>query len=311
MDNDMHPEVRAFLEALDAGAPDVHAYEPSELREIILSRRGPLEPDPPMAEVHDLTIDGPGGELPLRIYRPTAEADLPVVVFAHGGGFVFCDVDTHDEFCRTIAKQTGTLVISVDYRLAPEHRAPAAHDDFYAALQWAAEHAGEYGGDATRLFVAGDSAGGNLATTAALTARDRGGPAVAGQVLIYPVIDDDFESESYRNYGEGYYNTTSKMQWYWDQYADPDARDDQRIKPTVAESLAGLPPAVVVTAKFDPLCSEGDDYAERLGHEGVKVWHRRFDLFHGFVTFPTLPQSLEARTEIFAMMRELFAESAG
>jgi acetyl esterase len=229
-----------------------------------------------------------------------------VVVFAHGGGFVFCDLDSHDEFCRSMAEGVGVVVVSVDYRLAPEHRAPAAHEDMYAALEWAASNVAEYGGDPTRIVLAGDSAGGNLAATVTVAARDGGGPAVFGQALFYPVIDDDFDTESYRKYGSGYYNTTKAMKWYWEQYA-PEGTDDPRLVPTRADSLAGLPPAVVITAELDPPCSAGDDYAQRLTEAGVEVRHRRFDgLFHGFLTFPSLSLTEPARQEIWKMMRSLF-----
>ncbi|WP_241384791.1 alpha/beta hydrolase [Rhodococcus sp. CH91] len=303
----LHPEVESMLKALDAGFPDVTTVPPPELRDLIRSRRAPLRQLPAMRDVHDITIEGPGGDLALRVYRPERpEDEIPVVVFAHGGGFVFCDIDSHDEFCRSMAEGVGVVVVSVDYRLAPEHRAPAAHEDMYAALEWAAANATVYGGDPTRIVLAGDSAGGNLAATVAIAARDGGGPAVFGQALFYPVIDDDFDTESYRKYGSGYYNTTKAMKWYWEQYA-PDGTDDPRVIPTRADSLAGLPPAVVVTAELDPPCSAGDDYAQRLAEAGVDVRHRRFDgLFHGFLTFPSLSLTEPARQEIWKMMRSLF-----
>ena len=303
----LHPEVESMLKALDAGFPDVTTVPPPELRDLIRSRRAPLQHLPAMRDVHDITIDGPGGDLALRVYRPeSSEGAIPVVVFAHGGGFVFCDLDSHDEFCRSMAEGVGVVVVSVDYRLAPEHRAPAAHEDMYAALEWAAGNITTYGGDPTRIVLAGDSAGGNLAATVALAARDGGGPAVFGQALFYPVIDDDFDTESYRKYGSGYYNTTKAMKWYWEQYA-PEGTDDPRLVPTRADSLAGLPAAVVITAELDPPCSAGDDYAQRLADAGVEVRHRRFDgLFHGFLTFPSLSLTEPARQEIWKMMRSLF-----
>ncbi|WP_336085559.1 alpha/beta hydrolase [Nocardia sp. SSK8] len=345
------PEVAAMLTALDTGFPDVATMHPTEVRAAIKARRGPLRRLPAMHTARDVTIDGPGGPLPLRIYRPqepaaavspqidsaTTQVDtatrpsngalpridnsttvpthstalpadgaaLPVIVFAHGGGFVFCDLDSHDEFCRSMAAGVGAVVISVDYRLAPEHQGPAAHDDMLAALRWAAEHAGEYGGDPARIAVAGDSAGGNLAATVALAVRDHGGPALAAQILLYPVIDDDFDTESYRRFGTGHYNTTRAMRWYWQQYA-PHGTDDPRLVPTRAASLAGLPPAVVVTAELDPPCSAGDAYAQRLAGDGVAVRHRRYNgLFHGFLTIPSLSATLAARQEVWAMVRNV------
>ena len=212
----IHAEVVTMLATLNAAFPDVTSYEPSKLRALLRNRRAPLERLPDMRSVEDLAIDGPGGDLSIRVYRPHTSSDaIPLVVFAHGGGFVFCDLDSHDEFCRSMAQGVGAVVVSVDYRLAPEHSAPAAHDDVFAAVEWAAKHAAEYGADPSKIVLAGDSAGGNLAATVAIAARDRGGPEVAAQVLIYPVIDDDFDTESYRLYGTDHYNTTTAMKWYW------------------------------------------------------------------------------------------------
>lgn len=304
------PEVAAMLATLDAGFPDVATMAAADVRAAIRARRAPLQRLPEMREARDLTIDGPGGPLPLRVFRPHHDEDsLPVIVFAHGGGFVFCDLDSHDEFCRSMAAGVGAVVVSVDYRLAPEHAAPAAHDDMFAALRWAADNVGDFGGDPSRIALAGDSAGGNLAATVAIAARDTGGPAVAAQILIYPVIDDDFDTESYRRFGTGHYNTTSAMRWYWQNYA-PLGTDDPRLVPTRAASLADLPPAVVITAELDPPCSAGDAYAQRLAGDGVEVRHRRYNgLFHGFLSIPSLSATATARTQIWAMVRDVLGTS--
>ncbi|MCZ9630927.1 alpha/beta hydrolase [Rhodococcus sp. BH5] len=298
-------EVATMLATLNAGFPDVTSVPPSELRTLIRNRRAPLTGLPDMLSVENHVIDGPGGDLVIRVFRPHGTSnDVPLVVFAHGGGFVFCDLDSHDEFCRSMAQGVGAVVVAVDYRLAPEHPAPAAHDDVYAAVAWASEHAAEYGSGAGKIALVGDSAGGNLAATVAIAARDRGGPEIALQVLIYPVIDDDFETESYRLYGTGHYNTTAAMEWYWQQYA-PEGRDDARVIPTRAETLAGLPSAVVVTAELDPPCSSGDAYAQMLATAGVSVRHHRFEgLFHGFLTIPSLSLTEPARQKLWAMTRE-------
>ncbi|MBD0861755.1 alpha/beta hydrolase [Gordonia sp. zg691] len=314
---DLHPDVEAMLSALEAGFPDVTQHDAAELREIIVSRRAPLSRQPDMALARDIAIDGPGGRLGLRIFVPHSRSDesdaqlrqnaLPVVVFAHGGGFVFCDLDSHDEFCRTMAAEVGVVVVSVDYRLAPENPAPAAMEDMYRAVCWTAENIAGYGGDPARIAVAGDSAGGNLAATTSIAARDRGGPAIAAQVLLYPVIDDDLDTESYRRYGVGYYNTTKAMRWYWEQYA-PQGRDSALIIPTRASSLSGLPAAVVATAELDPPCSAGEDYAHRLREAGIPVIEHRFDgLFHGFLTFPQLSLTPPAREKVWQMMRDVLA----
>ncbi len=307
---DLHPDVEAMLSVLESGFPDVTAHDPAELREIIVSRRAPLTRLPDMKTARDLTIDGPGGDLGLRVYVPHGTGDAgprPVIVFAHGGGFVFCDLDSHDEFCRSMADAVDAIVVAVDYRLAPEHPAPAAMEDVYRAVCWAADNIADLGGDPARIAVAGDSAGGNLAATVSIAARDRGGPALCAQILLYPVIDDDFDTESYRRYGVGYYNSAKAMRWYWDQYA-PSGRDDPLVVPTRADSLAGLPPAVVATAELDPPCSSGEDYARALSDAGVRVIAHRFDgLFHGFLTFPQLSLTPPARQKVWQMASEILA----
>lgn len=304
---DLHPDVETMLAGLEAGFPDVTQYPAAELRQIIVSRRAPLTRTPDMHVAQDVVIDGPGGDLTLRVYVPHGELDSPrpVIVFAHGGGFVFCDLDSHDEFCRSMAEAVNAVVVAVDYRLAPENPAPAAMEDMYAALCWTVENVKSYGGDPARVAVAGDSAGGNLSATVSLAARERGGPAVAAQILLYPVLGDDFDTESYRQYGVGYYNTTKAMRWYWDQYA-PQGRDSELVVPTRASTLAGLPPALVATAELDPPCSEGEAFAERLAAEGVPVLTHRFDgLFHGFLTFPQLSLTGPAREELWQLVRRI------
>ncbi|QHN28207.1 alpha/beta hydrolase fold domain-containing protein [Gordonia pseudamarae] len=317
--DDLHPDVEMMLAALEAGFPDVTEFSAPELRDIITSRRAPLAHEPDMRIARDVTIEGEGGDLALRIFVPhnvdesqlgDAPALLPVIVFAHGGGFVFCDLDSHDEFCRSMAECVAAIVVAVDYRLAPEHRSPDAMRDVYSALRWAAGNIEDYGGDRSRIALAGDSAGGNLAAATALYARDHGGPSIAAQILLYPVIDDDFETESYRLYGVGYYNSTKAMRWYWEQYA-PGGSQDPYVIPMRATSLAGLPPALVATAELDPPCSAGEEYARRLAAAGVPVRAHRFDgLFHGFLTFPSLSLTPPARERLWAMMRDALAPSA-
>jgi acetyl esterase len=208
-------------------------------------------------------------------------------VYFHGGGFVICDLDSHDGACRRLANATGSVVVSVDYRLAPEHRWPAAAEDAYAATGWAADRAEELGIDATRLALAGDSAGGNLTAVAALMARDRGGPALAFQLLVYPVIDlgaSRSEYPSQRENAEGYFLTVAHMEWYRAQYLADDANGEEPYaSPIKAASLAGLPPACVVTAEMDPLRDEGEAYGRALQAAGVPVTiHRAPGMFHGF-----------------------------
>ncbi|MFC9786707.1 alpha/beta hydrolase [Rhodococcus sp. NPDC127528] len=301
-------EVAALLKVLDAGFPKIENMTGPEARAAIRSRyRAPADPEP-VARSEERLIPGLASEIPVRIYWPTTEFDggpAPVVVFAHGGGFVFCDLDTHDGICRAMANGVGAIVVSVDYRLAPEAAWPAAAQDVYAAVEWASAHAAELGGDPSRLVVAGDSAGGNLAAVVGLMSRDHGGPSIAAQLLLYPVIAADFETDSYRQFGSGYYNTRAAMQWYWDQYVPVADRDHPHASPIRAE-LAGLPPAVVVTAGCDPLCTEGDAYADALAAAGVPVTHRRYDDgIHGFMTLSVLTLAGLAQKQAWADLRDL------
>ncbi|MDT4986594.1 MAG: acetyl esterase [Micromonosporaceae bacterium] len=291
----LDPEIAALLDVLDAGFPPVHTMTGAQARAVIRSRYVPPAEPEPVAEVRDEVVRGPGGDIPVRIYRPTGE-NLPVLVYAHGGGFVFCDLDSHDGLCRSFANHVPAVVISVAYRLAPEHPWPAAADDVYAVAQAAA--AGAFGGDPGRIVVGGDSAGGNLAAVAALMARDRGGPALAAQLLIYPVLAADFDTESYRLFGRGYYNPKPAMQWYWDQYA-PSVTD--RTHPYAAPAhadLSGLPPTVLVIAGHDPLRDEALAYASALEAADVPVTRAQFDgVVHGFMSMPILDIAQQARRQ--------------
>lgn len=299
------PEIAALLPVLNTGFPAVETMSGAEARAAVRSRYRPPEQPQPIGSVQDVVIPG---DVPVRIYRPATHltGPAPIVVFAHGGGFVFCDLDTHDDLCRSLCNGVGAMVVSVDYRLAPESRWPAAADDVYAALCWVANRADELGGDASKIVVAGDSAGGNLAAVTAILARDRGGPQIAGQALLYPVIAADFDTDSYRRFETGFYNTRAAMAWYWEQYV-PDAgdRSHPHASPLHAD-VSGLPPAVVVTAGFDPLHSEGESYAETLAAQGVQVVHRDYPgAIHGFMTMPTLTLADTARRQVCADIRAM------
>jgi len=286
----LEPDAQAVLDAaIKAGAPPVEMLTPAEARAMVKARRAALnQPIPFVAEVRNLTAQGPGGPIPLRLYRARMVEELPsqpCLMFFHGGGWVFGDLDTHDITCRNLANAAGCTVISVGYRLAPEHKFPAAFDDSVAATQWVAANAEELAVDPARLAVGGDSAGGSLATTVAMDAVRRDGPQLTYQVLIYPVTDLAMMEESYRTVGEGYLLTAASMVWFRDHYLR-NAEDvkDWRASPLQAPSFAGLPPAYVVTAGCDPLCDEGAAYAKVLEKNGIPVTYRhRPGQMHGFI----------------------------
>ena len=273
-----------------AGRPPFETLTPDEARRIYAAGRPVLQRDPAeVAVVQDVIVPGPGGEIRLRVYRGAgtqANTELPCLVFLHGGGWVIGDLDSHDGVCRSLANAAACCVVSVDYRLAPEHRFPAAVEDAEAALHWVAAHAAELHIDATRIAIGGDSAGGNLAAVLALIARDSGTSVPVFQVLFYPAVDLTMTWESYDRITEGVPLTAATMRWFVEHYIpSPADRSDWRASPMRAASLAGVAPALVVTAGHDPLASEGIAYAERLEREGIAVTALHLsDHVHGFLT---------------------------
>jgi acetyl esterase len=235
---------------------------------------------------------------------------MPALVFFHGGGFVICNLDTHDGPCRSIANAAGCIVVSVDYRLAPEHPYPAAAEDCHAATEWVAKNGAEFGIDTSRIAIGGDSAGGNLAAVVALMARDRGAPSLRFQLLIYPVTDYAFETDSYRENAEGYLLTRDMMRWFWNLYV-PDASKaaEPYASPLRAADLSGLPPALCITAEYDPLRDEGEAYAARLREAGVAATTSRYDgLFHGFFGMSAqIDRARDAVAEATAALRAALA----
>ncbi len=242
---------------------------------------GPVQP---VARVEDRTIPGPQQPIPVRVYWPESGKNLPGLVYYHGGGFVFGTLDSIDRTMRALTNASGCVVISVDYRLAPEHKFPAAVEDANAALGYVAEHPEEFGIDAKRIAAGGDSAGGNLATVVCLTARDRGGPKVAFQLMVYPVTDYGDDRPSSREFADGYLLTSALMDYFWGHYLPrPEDGQDQHTSPIKAKSLSGLPPAMVITAECDPIRDQGEAYAQRLKESGVPVELKRYDgAIHAF-----------------------------
>ncbi|QDL97201.1 alpha/beta hydrolase [Rhodopseudomonas palustris] len=310
----LDPDAAAVYKAFqDAGRPAYETLSASEARAYYSAARLVSNPEPPeMASVQSITLPGPAGDIPARVYTPkTLRQDdglSPALVFFHGGGWVIGDLDTHDVVCRGIAHDGELLVVSVDYRLAPEHKFPAAVDDAIAATRWIADNAKKLGIDPEQLSVGGDSAGGNLSAVIALHARDHGGPLLAGQVLIYPATDFSMQHPSHNEPETSVLLTHSVIRWFRDHYLGG-ARDadDWRASPARAETLAGLPPAFVITAGADPLRDEGDEYARRLADAGVPVVHRTYPgQFHGFFTMgKLLPQANVAVREIGDWLKAL------
>ncbi|MGI8552278.1 MAG: alpha/beta hydrolase [Dehalococcoidia bacterium] len=311
----LDPQAQALLQQMAAaGGPPLEQMTVQQARELSVAMKDLGGPPEPLPKVEDRMIPGPAGEIPVRIYTPEGTGPFPVLVYFHGGGWVIGSIETHDAAVRALAKAAGCIAVSVDYRLAPEHKFPTAAEDGYAATRWVAENAASFGGDPARIAVAGDSAGGNLSAVVALMARDRRGPHLVYQALIYPVTDHSYETASYRENAEGYLLTKSSMVWFWDHYLNNEADGrNPYASPLQATDLHSLPPALVVTAEFDPLRDEGEAYARRLHEAGVPVIQRRYDgLIHGsFQMAGVLEQGARMLHETATALRTAFAVSEG
>jgi acetyl esterase len=311
----LDPQVRFLLDQLEQlGGPHLWEMTPEQARVAFeqLQLLGPARPESQGAEY--ITIPGPDTSLPARVYRPEGGvAPLPVMVFFHGGGWVIGDIETHDPLCGALAAASGSMIVSVGYRLAPEHKFPAAVDDSFAAVSWVAANASALGADPERLGVGGASAGGNLSAVVCLLARDRGGPEIAYQLLLYPGVDMDGKFPSVQENGEGYFLTHEDMVWFRNHYLR-EAADmlNPMASPLRATDHSRLPPAVIVTAEFDPLRDEGEAYAEALRKAGVRVRLRRYDgMIHGFLSMAdVIGRAQGAIDEVGADVRELIGSSA-
>ncbi len=309
----LDPAAAALLDQIAAmGVPALNEMSPEDAR---LAAAGFIElagPGEPVADVTDRTLPGPGHDIPVRVYTPAADRSpsVPCLVYIHGGGWVIGSLDSTDAICRIVANRAGCKVVSVDYRLAPEHKFPIPFDDCYAALQAVHDNAAELGIDAGRLAVGGDSAGANIATAMALKARDEGGPALRFQLLVYPVTDHSFDTPSYSENADGYLLTREMMQWFWSHYVSGPADSDNPLaSPARAKDLGGLPPAMVITAEFDPLRDEGEAYAAKLTAAGVPCEHTRYDgQIHAFWQMPGIfPAAHKAADAAGAALRAAFA----
>ena len=310
----LDPQAQALLDKVKkSGIPPYETMSPAAARKFYdkageVARGEPPEPD----NVEDITLPSPSGELTIRCYRPSAQTGHPILVFFHGGGYTIGSLDSHDAVCRHLCVEADCLVVSVNYRLAPEHKFPAATEDAYVATCWIAEHGDELGGDPTRLAVAGDSAGGNLSAVTCLKARETGFPEICYQVLIYPGTDMTESFSSHREFGEGYLLTSSLISWFHHNYLPVDVDPkDWRGSPLHAADHSNLPPAHVITAGYDPLQDEGKAYAEKLQTAGVPVSYTHYEgMLHGFITQPGfIEKSREALSECANKLRLAFQKS--
>ncbi len=308
----LQPDVQLVLDAMAAmNLPPLESMSPEEAREFMAQSATARPSGPEVGDIVDGTLPGASGDLDYRLYRPATPGPHPVVVYFHGGGWVLGNAQSDDPFCRDLCVQSGCLIISVDYRHAPETRFPAAPEDGFVAVRWIAENAASLGGAPGPLSVAGWSAGGNIAAIVCQMARDTGGPDIAGQLLITPVTDCDFNRPSYVENADGYILTTTLMKWFWDHYAEPAEREDPKASPLRAADLSGLPPAVVVTCEFDPLRDEGEAYAAALSAAGVDARHLpcRGQIHTSLTAVDIVISGAPARIEMGAALRR-FAEAA-
>lgn len=310
----LDPQAQTLLEQMAAmGGPALNTLTPQQARQMMgaMNFGGEVEP---VGKVENRTILGSTGEIPVRIYTPAENSSgpFPVLVFFHGGGWVIGDLDSHDGLCRSLTNQAGCVTVSVDYGLAPEHKFPAAPEDCYAATQWVATNTAAFNGDAARIAIGGDSAGGNLTAVVAQMARERGGPPLVFQLMIYPATDFTADLPSLRENSDGYFLTKADMDWFTRHYVN--SEEDYRhplASPNLTADLSGLPPALIITAEFDPIRDEGELYGNRLKEAGVPVTVSRYNgMIHGFLSMaPMLDQGKQAIAEAARALHAAFSPS--
>lgn len=309
----LHSQVESYLHSLsEKGVPPLYRLSLSEARKTYRDICVVADPHDEVAAVRDRFVPGPGGDIRVRIYTPTGDGPHPALVFYHGGGWLVGGVDTHDALCQALAAESACVVVSVEYRLAPEHRFPAAVEDCYAATRWVAANRGAIGVRTDALVTCGDSAGGTLATAVGLMARDRSGPNIDYQVLAYPATNYAFDTDSYEENAQGYFMTRKDMERFWRGYLRSEADGKHPYaSPLRAEDLSGLPATHLLTCGFDPLRDEGRALADRLEGAGVPTTHREYDdMIHGFLTMLSDPEIDTAREAIADIGREVRAATA-
>jgi acetyl esterase len=299
----LDPQAQGFLEQLAAAeAPPLHELSVEDARQVIVELFGTKENPEPVGKVENRMIPGADSEMPVRVYTPEGVGPFPILVYFHGGGWVIGNLEAYDPTCRALTNAARCVVVSVEYRLAPEHKFPAAPEDCYAALQWVGANAAAINGDPEHIAIGGDSAGGNLTAVVAQMSRDRGGVRPVYQLLVYPVTDHRYDTPSYQENADGYLLTKDAMVWFWNHYLRSAADgNDPQASPLRAPNPRGLPPALVITAEFDPLRDEGEAYARRLQEAGVPVTLKRYDgMIHGFFSLG----------KVFAQGKQAIQESA-
>lgn len=312
---DLAPEIRAYLDDMAAaGAPPMHTLPIPQVRDIVIEITGPMNAEPePVHRIEQSTIEGPGGPIPVRIYTPRPLEDgerLPVLLYFHGGGYMFGIIEIYDTICQYLANHGDCIVISVGYRLAPEHKFPAAFDDCLAATRWAAANADGFGGDGSRVAVSGESSGGTLAAAVAKASADRHDLTIGLQILFYPIIDNTKTYPSEEAFDQGYFLTGDMMRWFMDNTCnDPEDARDPRLSPMLSDDLSGVAPALVITAGFDPLRDEGEAYARKLDAAGVPVTYSCYgDMIHAFIAMSAITgRAFDALEEAAQAMRKAFA----